>query len=149
MPTIGTQLNVMIDPDKRDRFKNKVRGEGKTINEVVNELIDAYLANTNLPNQANQYELEEAIANSKKFEEVTTALEKHDIRLELLSRMIEEIKNKLDSATITSDSNNNQVNQEDEREVTPISSEGEEIVTPEKLPSEDEQEEALNENQVY
>ncbi len=147
MPTVGCQLNVMIDVDKRDRFKNKVRGEGKTINEVVNELIDAYLANTNLPNQANQYELEEAIANSNKFQELTTALENHDTTLDLLSRMIEEIRNKLDNETTPSDSSNNQLNQEDEREVSLISSEGEEIVTPEKLPSEDEQEDASKDNE--
>ncbi len=147
MPTGGCQLNVMIDVDKRDRFKNKVRGEGKTINEVVNELIDAYLANTNLPNQANQDELEKAIANSNKFQELTRALENHDTTLDLLSRMIEEIKNKLDNETTPSDSSNNQVNQEDEREISLISSEGEEIVTPEKLPSEDEQEEASKDNQ--
>ncbi|MEA5511980.1 hypothetical protein VB715_19590 [Crocosphaera sp. UHCC 0190] len=82
MPTIGTQLNVMIDPDKRDRFKNKVRGEGRTINDVINELIDAYLTNTNLPNQANltkqnsQVDLGKAIADSPIIGEVLERLKK-------------------------------------------------------------------------
>jgi hypothetical protein len=61
MPTTGTQLNVMIDAEKRDAFKNKVRGQGKTVNEVINALIDQYLLSEDFSNLPNQDNLDEKI----------------------------------------------------------------------------------------
>ncbi|MDJ0600027.1 MAG: hypothetical protein QNJ37_14440 [Crocosphaera sp.] len=86
---LSQHLEGMINPETWDRFKNKVKGEGKTINEVVNELIDAYLANIN---QINSDELDKAIANHPTIQSMKRDIENLDSYLDGLTRAIKDMK---------------------------------------------------------
>ncbi len=84
--TDTSKLNVMLSPDKLDRLKNKVKDEGKTIDDVINELIDAYLADTN-PDSLNN-----AIANHPTIQSMKSDIDNLGSYLDGLTRAIQEIK---------------------------------------------------------
>ncbi|EAZ91330.1 uroporphyrinogen decarboxylase/cobalamine-independent methonine synthase family protein [Crocosphaera chwakensis] len=86
MTTIETQLNIIINPDKLERLKNKVRDEGKTLDDVINELIDAYLADTH-PDSLNN-----AIANHPTIQSMKSDIDKLGSYLDGLTRVIQDIK---------------------------------------------------------
>lgn len=43
MRKLTSPLSIVISPQTRERFEEKVRGEGKTISEVIRKCIDDYL----------------------------------------------------------------------------------------------------------
>ncbi|WP_107666484.1 hypothetical protein [Cyanothece sp. BG0011] len=86
MTTTETQLNIIINPDKLERLKNKVKDEGKTIDDVINELIDVYLADSN-PDSLNN-----AIANHPTIQSMKNDIDNLGSYLDGLTRAIQDIK---------------------------------------------------------
>lgn len=86
MTTTETQLNIIINPDKLERLKNKVKDEGKTIDDVINELIDVYLADSN-PDSLNN-----AIANHPTIQSMKRDIDNLGSYLDGLTRAIQDIK---------------------------------------------------------
>lgn len=86
MSNIKTQLNIIIDPDKLQRLINQIRDEGKTVDEVINKLIDVYLANTN-PDSLNN-----AIANHPTIQSMKNDIDNLGSYLDGLTKAIQDIK---------------------------------------------------------
>lgn len=68
-----SRVNVRIDPDIRDRFYKKVASEGKTVTNVVLELIRQYLEDGQ-PESTNISDLENRIAELEGFKQRTEKL---------------------------------------------------------------------------
>lgn len=101
MPTSGSQLNVMIDEDKREALKNRVRGQGRTVSDVINEFIDHYLLSDDMPNQPNLDKLVK-LAVTEQLEKVKGDSENpitEDYLNEVIATALDPIMMKLDALT--------------------------------------------------